>query len=156
MLREVVERVLVENRHETERSLIHFQKLQEQVKREIDDLSQTHKREDKKDAQKTVKQNLEQKQKHLRDLVVTISQHESHLGWGRVQQEGTTGSDDDHSKSGSKGATEAGTATAQATGDVPSASVMPESMVPPPGEEQTHPMDVDEPNDPPPPASPVF
>ena len=52
-------------------------------------------------------------------------------------------------------APEAETATALITGDTPSVSTTPESLVPPPGKEQTHPMDVDEPDDCQPPASPV-
>ena len=100
-----------------------------------------------------MKRNIEWKQKDLRGLEDSISHHESSLGRAGAQPEGTLASDDGHSDSEAKGAPEEDTATALITGDAPSVSIMPKSLVPPPGEEET--MEVDEPDDHQPPASPV-
>ena len=103
-----------------------------------------------------MKRSLKWKRRELRDLDVTIAQHESSLGWGQDQQEGAMGSDDDHSDSGPDVIVEEEMTSTSATGDATSASTThAESVVPPPGEEPTPTMEVDEPIDQPPPDSPV-
>ena len=98
---------------------------------------------------------MEQKRKDIKCLEATISHYESSLGRAMVQPERTLASDDDHSDSGTESATEADIASTQVADDAPSVSTTPESLVPPPGEEQTQSMDVDYVDDCQPPASPV-
>ena len=98
---------------------------------------------------------MEHKWKDLQGLEVTISQYESSLGRGRVQPEGTLASEDDHSDSGTEGATEAEMATTLVANDASTVSTTPEHLTPPPGEEQTQSMDVEDGNDHQPPASPI-
>ena len=92
---------------------------------------------------------MERRQKDIKGPEDTIAQHESNLGRARVQPEGTLASDDDHSDSGAEDA------TASVADDTPSRSAMSESLAPPPGEEQTHSMEVDDSDDHQPPVSPV-
>ena len=82
-----------------------------------------------------------------------MSHYQHCLGRAGSHSEGALVSDDHHSNSGPEVTTEAEMASTSVADDAPSVNIKPESVVPPPGEEQTHTMDVDEPNDSPPPAS---
>ena len=86
---------------------------------------------------------MEQKQKDLQSLKATISEYESHLRGGH---------EDDLSDSKAKGAM----AITSVADDALSASATPESLASPPGEEQTHTMEVDDGDEHQAPASPVF
>ena len=94
---------------------------------------------------------MEQRQKDLKGLKVTISQYESSLRRARVQPEETPASEDNLFDSGAEGAM----ATTPVANDVPPVSAMPEPLTSPPGEEQTHSMEVDDGDDRQPLASPV-
>ena len=98
---------------------------------------------------------MERKWKDIKGLEATISHYESSLGRARVQPEGTLASEDDPSDSGAEGAEEAEMATTLVADDAPPVSAMPELLTPPPGEEQTHSMEVDDGDDHQPPASPI-
>ena len=98
---------------------------------------------------------MEWKRKDIKGLDATISHYESSLGRARVQPEGTLASKDDPSSSGAEGAKEVEMATTPVADDAPPVSAMPEPLTLPPGEEQTHSMEVDDRNDHQPPASPV-
>ena len=151
MFEEVVQRVLAENQYKTESSLDNVQKLWARLQRELKDLSQAHKEEPVKSSQKKIKRDMEQRQKNLKGLKVIISQYESSLGRARVQPEETPASEDDPSNSGAEGAM----ATTPVADDAPSVSAMPEPLTSPPGEEQTHSMEVDDGDDHQPLASPI-
>ena len=155
MLEEVIQQVLDENRYKTESSLENVQKLQAQLQRELEDLSQAHKVEPDKSSQKKIKRDMERRQKDIKGLEVTISHYESSLGRARVKPEETLASEDDPSDSGAEGTKEAEMATTPVADDVPPVSIMPEPLTPPPGEEQAHSMEVDDGDDRQPPASPV-
>ena len=88
------------------------------------------------------KKEMEQKQKDLQGLKATISEYESHLRGGCK---------DDPSDSEAKSAM----AITPVAYDAPSASATPESLTSPPGEEQTHTMEVDDGDEHQTPASPV-
>ena len=94
---------------------------------------------------------MEQRQRDLKGLEATISQYKSILGGAQVQQEGTPAHEDDLSDSEAKGAM----ATTPVADIAPAVSATPESLTSPPGEEQTHSMEVDDRDDSQPPASPV-
>ena len=96
---------------------------------------------------------MERKRKDIKGLEVIISHYESSLGRARVQPEETLTSEDDLSDSGAEGAKEAEMATTPVANDTPPVSAMPEPLTPPPGEEQTHSMEVDDGDDHQPPAS---
>ena len=98
---------------------------------------------------------MEWKQKDIKGLEVTISYYESSLRRARVQPEETPASEDDPSNSGAKGAKEVEMATTLVADDASPVSAMPEPLSPPPGEEQTHSMEVDDGDDCQPPASPI-
>ena len=98
---------------------------------------------------------MEGKQKDIKGLKATISHYESSLRGAQVQQEGTPASKDDLFDSGAKGAKEAKMATTLVADNTPPVSAMPEPLTPPPGEEQTHSMEVDDRDDRQPPASPI-
>ena len=91
--------------------------------------------------------------KDLESLSVAISQHESNLGWD--QPEETTTSDDGSSDHGARDAEEAKMAITPVANDAPPVSTMTHPPDPPPVEEQTHSMEVDNGNDGQPPASPI-
>ena len=93
--------------------------------------------------------------KDIKGLKVTISHYESSLGRAWVQPEETPASEDDLSDSGAEGAKEAEMATTPIANDAPPVSTMHEPLTPPPGEEQTHSMEVDDGDDRQPPASPI-
>ena len=152
---EVVQWVLAENRHKTESSLDNVQRLRARLQRELKDLSQAHKVEPDKSSRKKIKRDMEWKRKDIKGLEVTISHYESSLGRARVQPEETPASEDDPSDSGAEGTKEAEMATTPVANDAPPVSAMPEPLTPPPGEEQTHSMEVDDGDDRQPPASPV-
>ena len=98
---------------------------------------------------------MEQRRKDLKGLEVTISHYEASLGRARIQPEETPTSEDDTSDSGAEGAREVEMATTPVADDAPPVSTMPEPLTPPPGEEQTHSMEVEDGDDCQPPASPV-
>ena len=148
MFEEVVDRVLVENRYKIESSLDHVLELWAQLQRDLNDLSWACKGELEKSFCKKMKRDMEQRQRDLKGLEVTISQYESSL---RGAQEGTVAHDDDPSDSKAEGAM----ATTPVADDTPAESATPESLTSPPGEEQTHSMEVDDGDDSQPPASPV-
>ena len=148
---EVIDRVLVENLYKIESSLDNIQGLRAQLQRELDDLSQAHKGELEKSAQKKMKRDMEQRQRDLKGLNSTISQYETSLRGAQVQSEGTLAQDDDPSDSEAEGAM----ATTPVADDAPVVSAVPESLTSPPGEEQTRSMEVDDGDDSQPPASPV-
>ena len=85
---------------------------------------------------------MEQKRKNLKGLEATISQYESHLRGAR---------EDDSSDSKAKGAM----ATTPVAEDAQAVSTTPESLTSPPGEEQTHTMEVDDGGEHQTPASPI-
>ena len=94
---------------------------------------------------------MEWRQKDLKGLEATISQYESSLGRARVQPGETLASEHDPSDSGAEGAM----ATTPVADDAPPVSATPEPLTSPPGEEQTHSMEVDDGDDRQPPASTV-
>ena len=148
---EVIQWVLAENWYKTESSLDDVQKHWAWLQRELEDLSQAHKEEPVKSSQKKIKRDMEWRWKDLKGLEVTISQYESSLERARVQPEETPASEDDPSNSGAEGTI----ATTLVADDAPLVSAMPEPLTSPPGEEQTHSMEVDDGDDCQPPASPV-
>ena len=98
---------------------------------------------------------MEQKQKDIKGLEVTISHYESSLRRAQVQPEETPASEDDPSNSGVEGAKEVEMATTPVADDAPPVSALPEPLTPPPGEEQTHSMEMDDGDDHQPLASPI-
>ena len=90
------------------------------------------------------------RRKDLESLRAAISHHESNLGWG--QPGDITTNDDDSSD---HGAGEAEMAITPVADDTPSGSAMTQSSDPPPAKGQAHPMEVDDKDGGPPPASPV-
>ena len=93
---------------------------------------------------------MEQKRKDLKSLQATISQYESSLGRAQVQPGETPASEVDPSDSGAEGAM----ATTPVADDAAPVSTTPEPLTFPPGEEQTHSLEVDDRDDRQPPASP--
>ena len=94
---------------------------------------------------------MERRWKDLKGLEATISQYESSLIRAWVQPGETLASEDDPSDSGAEGAM----ATTPVADDAPPVSTTPEPLTSPPGEEQTHSMEVDDGDDRQPPASPI-
>ena len=91
--------------------------------------------------------------KDLEGLSVAISQNESSLGWNQLEE--TTTSDDSSSDHGARDAEGDEMAIMPMADDAPPVSAMTQPSDPPPFEEETHLMEVDEGNDSLPPASPV-
>ena len=85
--------------------------------------------------------------------MVTISHHQSNLGWGESGD--MTPDDDDSSDHGAGEATESGMAIAPETDDSPSASAPEQSPDPPPAKSQPHAMEVDDEHGDPCPTSPI-
>ena len=139
---EVVHWVLGENWDKLESSLNHVQELQAQLRGKMEDLQQAHKDKSSPSAQRRMKKEMEQKWKDLQGLKATISKYESHLRGGR---------EDDSSDSEAEGAM----AITPVADDAPSASATPESLASPPGEEQTHTMEVEDGDEHQAPASPI-
>ena len=98
-----------------------------------------------------MKRDMEERQKDLKGLKATISQYESSLGRAQVQSGETPASEDNPSNSKAEGAM----ATILVADDAPPVSAMPEPLTSPPGEDQTHSMEVDDGDDRQPPASPI-
>ena len=98
---------------------------------------------------------MEQRWKDLKGLEVTISQYESSLGGARVWPEETPVSEDNPSDSGAEGAKEVEMATTLVVDDATPVSATPKPLTPPPGEEPTNFMEVDDGDDCQPPASPI-
>ena len=98
-----------------------------------------------------MKSDMEQRWRDFKGLKATISQYESSLGGAQVQPEGTPACEDDQSNSEAEGTM----ATTPVADDAPAGSAAPESLTSPPGEEQTHSMEVDDRDDHQPPASPI-
>ena len=139
---EVVHWVLGENRDKMESSLNHVQGLQAQLQGELEDLQWACKDESNPSAWRRMKKEIEQRQKHLKGFKATISEYESHLRGGR---------EDNPSNSEAKGAM----AITPVAFNAPSVSATPESLTSPPGEEQTHTMEVDDGDEHQTPASPI-
>ena len=99
-----------------------------------------------------MKRDMERRWKDLKGLKATISQYESRLGRARVQPEETLAGEDDPSDSGTEGAM----ATTPVADDAPPVSATPEPLTSSPGKDQTHFIEVDDGDDPQPPASPIF
>ena len=152
---EVVQCVLAENWHRVESSLDDLQGCCAQLQGELDDLTEARKRESVKSSQKRIKKEMDLRQKDLKSLSVAISQHESSLGRGWDQLEETTTSDDGSSDHGAGDAEEAEMAITPVADDTPPVSAMTHPPDPPPVEEQTHSMEVDDGNDSQPQASPI-
>ena len=98
---------------------------------------------------------MDLRQKDLKSLNVAISHHESNLGMVWDQPEETAISDDNLSDHGARDPAEAEMATTPVADDAPSGSTLTQSSDPPPAEEQTQAMEVDNKDGGPPPASPV-
>ena len=94
---------------------------------------------------------MEQKRKDIKGLEVTISHYESSLGRAQVQE--TSASEGDMSDSGAEDVKEVKMTITPVADDAPPVSAMPEPLTSPPGEEQTHSMEVDDEDDHQPPAS---
>ena len=71
---EAIHRVLAENQYKIESSLGNVQELQDQLQRELKDLTKAHKVKSTKSSQKKMKRDMEQRQKDLKGLEATISQ----------------------------------------------------------------------------------
>ena len=98
-----------------------------------------------------MKKDMEWRWKDLKGLNSTISQNKASLRGDQVQSEGTLAHDDDLSDSKAEGAM----ATSLVADDTPAVSATPESLTSPPGEEETHSMEVDDRDEGQPPASPI-
>ena len=94
---------------------------------------------------------MEQRWRDLKGLEATISEYESSLGGAQVQTKGNLAHDNDSSDSEAEGAM----ATTPVADDAQTVSAAPESLIFPPGEEQTCSMEVDDGDEGQPPASPV-
>ena len=129
---EVVHQILGENQDKLETSLNHFQELQAQLQRELEDHQRARKEESNTSAWKRMKKEMEQKQKDLQGLKATISEYESHLRGGH---------EDDLSNSEAEGAM----AITPVADNTPSMSATPES----------HTMEVDDGDEHQAPASPI-
>ena len=147
---EIIHWVLAENWYKVESSLDNVRELQDQFQRELNDLSEAHKREPVKSSQKKIKRDMERRQKDLKGLKATISQYESSLRGAKLQPQETPACRDNLSNSKAKGTM----ATTLVANDAPPVSATPEPLTSPPGEEQTCSMEVDDRDDCQPPASP--
>ena len=151
MFEEVVHWVLAENWYKIESLLDNVRELWAQLQRELNDLSEAHKEKSVKSSRKKMKRDMERGRKDLKGLKATISQYESSLEGVRVPPGETPASKDDLSDSGAEGAM----AATPVADDAPPVSATPESLTSPPGEDQTCSMEVDDGDDPQPPASPI-
>ena len=136
---EVVDWVLAENRDKMESSLDNVQKLWAQLQGELEDFHQAHKDESDASARKRMKKEMEPKWKDLKGLEATISEYESHLRGD---------CEDDPSNSGAMVIT-------PVADDARPASITPESLTSPLGEEQTCTMEMDDGDEHQTPASPI-
>ena len=147
--KEVVDRVLYENRHDAQRSLDDSRACRARIHEELDDLTKTHREESDKSSQKRIKKEIGMRCKDLESLRVRISRHESHLR--QDPSEDNTPGDDGLFSHGA----EAEMATAPGADDAPSESATTQASDPPPTEGQTHAMEVDDEGTRSPPASPI-
>ena len=148
---EVVHQVLVENRDKMESSLNHVQKLQAQLRGELEDLHQARKDEPDISARRRMKKEMEQKWKDLKGLETTISEYEYDLRRTQAQPENAPVSDDGQPDPRAESVM---AITPVANNALP-VSAAPESLTSPPGEEQTCTMEVDDGDEHQTPASPV-
>ena len=149
---EVVQCVLVENRHRVESSLDDLQGCCAQLQRKLDDLIEACRRESVKSSGKRIKKEMDLRRKDLESLCVAISQHKSGLGKAQDQLEEPTTSDDDSPDHGAGDTEEAEMAITPVADDAPPVSATTHPSDSPPVEEQTHSMEVDDGQ---PPASPI-
>ena len=148
---EVVDCVLQENRHASERSLNYFLACHACTHQELDDLTKAHAESDKsnKSSQRKIKKEIDLRCKELESLRGHISYYESYLRQDPLEDD--TSDDDDlfgHS-------VQARMATAPGVDDTPSESAMTQASDPPPTEGQTHAMEVDDKGTHSHPASPI-
>ena len=148
---EVIHWILAENPYKIESSLDNIQEFRDWLLRELKDLTEAHKVEPNKSSRKKMKRDMEWRWKDLKGLEATISQYESSLRRARVPSEETLASEDDPSDSVAEGAM----ATTPVADDAPPVSAVPEPLTSPPGEDQTHSMEVEDGDDHQPPASPI-
>ena len=99
MFEEIIDQVLAENWYKVESSMGNVQEHQAQLQRELNDLSEAHKRELVKSSRKKIKREMERRQKDLKGLEATLSQYESSLRGARVPPGETLASKDDLSDS---------------------------------------------------------
>ena len=147
--KEVVDRVLYENRCDTQSSLNYLRACCAHIHGELDDLTKAHGEESDKSSQKRIKREIDMRCKDLESLRECISYHESHLGQDPLED--NTPSDDGLFSHGA----ETEVATAPGADDTPSESAMTQASDPPPTEDQTHAMEVDNKGIGSPPTSPV-
>ena len=136
--KEVVDRILYENRRDGQRSLDDLRACRACIHKELDDLTKTYGEESDKSSQKRIKKEIDMRCKDLESLRVHISHHESHLG--QDPSEDNTPGDDGLFGHGA----EAEMATAPGANDAPSESATTQASDPPPTEGQTHAMEVDD------------
>ena len=156
---EVVDRVLTENHWASQQSLHHLQGHHTHDCEVLDRLIKAHGELDKSDkaTQKSLKKEIDQRHKSLETLKERISYYEAQLGQG--PSEGNTPDDDGLVGHGAQAemapapgadygqfghGAQAKVALAQAADDAPSESAMTPASDPPPAEDQTQDMEVDD------------
>ena len=145
---EVVDCILQENQHASERLLNYLHACRAHTRQELDDLTKAH-RESDKSSRKRIKKEIHLRRKDLESLRERISYYESCL---RQDPLGDDTPDDD----GLFGhGAQARMATAPGVHDAPSESATTQTSDPPPTEGQTHAMEVDDEGTHPHSASPV-
>ena len=150
---EAVDWVLDENWCREESLLAKLQGHCTRIRGELDDLIKAHRVESDVSAWKRLKREIDLRRKDIENLKVTISHHQSNLGWG--QSGDTATHDDDSSDHGAREAAESKMAIAPETDDTPSVSATTQSPDPLPAKSQVHVMELDDEHGDPPPASPV-
>ena len=140
---EVVDRVLMKNRRASEQSLHHLQGHRTHDQEVLDGLIKAHGELDKADKAtwKSLKKEIDQRHKSLEMLKERILHYEAQLG--QEPSEGNTPSDDGQIHHGAQ----AKVAPALAANDAPSESTMTPvtpASDPPPAEDQTQDMEVDD------------
>ena len=136
--KEVVDRILYENRRHAQCSLDNLRARHARIHEELDDLIKTHGEESDKSSWKGIKKEIDMRCKDLESLKERISYHESHHG--QDPSEDNTPCDDGLSGHD----VEAEMATAPGAGDTPPDSATTQASDPPPNEGQTHNMEVDD------------
>ena len=145
---EVVDCILQENWHASERSLNYLLARHAHTRQELDNLTKAHGESDKS-SQKKIKKEIDLRCKELESLRGRISYYESHLG--QDPSEDNTPDDDSLFGYGAQ----ARMATAPGVDYAPSESAMTQASDPPPTEGQTHAVEVDDEGTHSRPASPV-
>ena len=135
---EVVDCVLRENQHDSERSLNYLRARRARTREELDNLTKAHGEESDKSSRKRIKKEIDLRCKDLESLREHISYYESHLG----QDPSEDNTPDDYGLFG-HGA-QARIATAPGVDDAPSESTTTQASDPPPTEGQTYAMEVDD------------